>query len=101
MEPNLKVYGIDFSSSPSKKKPIVVARGFIDSKKNSKQKKYLIIEDFIFIYDFFEFEDFLRTPGPWFAGFDLPFSMPFELVEFYNWPKIWNKFIVHKLLNFT
>ena len=90
----MKIFGVDFSSSPNKKKPIIVAKGLIEKKKYLKnEKKFLIIEDFEYLESLLEFELFLKNSGPWFAGFDLPFSMPLELVEFYKWPKIWNKFI--------
>ncbi len=90
----MKIFGVDFSSSPNKKKPIIVAKGFIEKKNYLKtEKKFLIIEDFYYLHSLSEFEFFLKSSGPWFAGFDLPFSMPVELVEFYKWPKIWNEFV--------
>ena len=90
----MKIYGVDFSSSPNKKKPIVVANGFLEKKKYSQtEKKFLIVENFKYLENLFDFEVFLKSSGPWFAGFDLPFSMPVELVESNKWPKIWNEFI--------
>ncbi len=42
-----------------------------------------------------EFEAWLREPGPWLGGFDLPFGLPRELVEQLGWPLAWPALIAH------
>ena len=34
------------------------------------------------------FEEFLSQRGPWVGGFDLPFSMPRDLIEHFDWPSV-------------
>ena len=38
------------------------------------------------------FEEFLSQRGPWVGGFDLPFSMPRDLIEHFDWPSRWDIF---------
>ena len=30
--------------------------------------------------------------GPWVSGFDLPFGMPRDLIEYFDWPSRWDVF---------
>ena len=39
------------------------------------------------------FDAFLRTPGPWIGGFDLPFGQPRPLIEHEGWPCDWPAFV--------
>lgn len=83
----LRVYGIDFSSAPSKKKPITVAVAtLVDAQLELHAVAPLPTLE--------GFEDFLAHQGPWLGGFDLPFSMPRALIEHYGWPAdSWAQFI--------
>ena len=36
---------------------------------------------------------FLQTPGPWVAGFDMPFGLPRELVTTLGWPLDWARVV--------
>jgi len=44
---------------------------------------------------FDDFEKFLARPGPWLAGFDLPFGLPRELVHALGWPLQWDELMRH------
>jgi hypothetical protein len=78
----LILIGCDFSSSPSKRKPIVVALGH--AKAGRVQLQSLQRFDTLA-----SFADWLKQPQTWVGGFDLPFGLPRELVETLNWPRDW------------
>ena len=81
-----RVLGVDFTSAPSRRKPIVIARGeLVDSKLTFVQIDQLV--------DFDEFSAFLAEPGPWIGAFDLPFGLPRELVMTMNWPVQWGELV--------
>ena len=89
----MKVYGIDFSSAPSKKKPIAVAECWLrGSVSESCSYNELSLSNFHSIESLDLFEEFLSQRGPWVGGFDLPFSMPRDLIEYFNWPSRWDIF---------
>ncbi len=74
--------GCDFTSAPSRRKPVVVAQGASDGTRVTLAQ-----------IDTFEtlpaFGDWLARPGSWVGGFDLPFGLPRELVEHLGWPTGW------------
>jgi Protein of unknown function (DUF429) len=83
-----QLVGCDFSSSPSKKKPIVFAIG---SAKNgrvslSKLEQIQTLEGF---------SAWLKQSAAWVGAFDLPFGLPRELVEMLGWPTAWKACIDH------
>ena len=78
----MTLIGCDFSSSPSKRKPIVVALGH--AKAGRVQLQSLLRFDTLA-----SFADWLQQPQVWVGGFDLPFGLPRELVETLGWPKNW------------
>ena len=85
---NWQLHGVDFTSAPSKRKPITVATGqmvgctwHLDQLQN--------------LSSFAEFSIWLRQPGPWLGAFDLPFSLPRELIEKLGWPLNWRTMIDH------
>ena len=80
--------GCDFSSSPSKRKPIVVAVGH--AKAGRVQLQHLCRFDTLS-----SFADWLKQPQPWVGGFDLPFGLPRELVQTLGWPTHWLPCIRH------
>lgn len=76
------VVGADFTSAPSRRKPIVLARGsLVGSRLAIKQIDRLI--------DFAAFDKLLAKPGAWVGAFDLPFGLPRELVTTLGWPVDW------------
>ena len=84
----MRLYGIDFTSSPSRRKTITVASGILDGDRFE-------LRGLAHLPDFDTFERWLRQPGPWLGVFDLPFSLPRELVETLDWPTRWPELIAH------
>ena len=82
------VIGCDFSSSPSLRKPIVIATGVLAGGvcKLSKLEHIPTLD---------EFSDWLVRDASWVGGFDLPFGLPRELVEHLGWPTAYEACIAH------
>ena len=85
-EPGMLVVGVDFTSAPRPRKPITAAVGRRAGRSGSE---VFLLEEVRPLDTFAAFEAFLRTPGPWLGGFDLPFGQPRELVEHEGWPTVW------------
>jgi len=78
----VNLIGCDFSSSPSKRKPIVVAVGHSSAARVQLQS--------LLRFDTLDsFANWLKQPQAWIGGFDLPFGLPRELVEHLGWPTDW------------
>ena len=82
------IFGVDFTSAPSRRKAITVAVG-------SLQGRRLNVVRVDRLTDFPVFENFLQLPGPWVAGFDMPFGLPRELVTTLGWPTDWARLVAH------
>jgi hypothetical protein len=82
------IFGVDFTSAPSRRKAITVAVG-------SLQGSRLTVVRVDRLADFPAFENFLQSPGPWVAGFDMPFGLPRELVTTLSWPTDWARLVPH------
>jgi hypothetical protein len=80
--------GIDFTSRPTKRKPITVAIGHL-------QHGVARLERLDTHADFDSFAGWLQTPGPWLGVFDLPFGLPRELVLALGWPTQWLPLMRH------
>jgi Protein of unknown function (DUF429) len=76
------VLGCDFSSSPTARKPIVVALGQLD-------RGRVRLNELLTFASLSEWGDWLAQPGHWVGGFDLPFGLPRELVTTLGWPQTW------------
>ena len=63
------LWGIDFSSAPTRGKPIVVARGHLAGAVLRLQRLDELTTPAAF-------EALLAEPGPWLAAFDFPFGLP-------------------------
>ncbi len=78
--------GCDFSSSPNKRKPIVVALG-------AMQHGVVKLERLEKLESLDAFQFFLKQPlsseVKCVGGFDLPFGLPREWVEYMQWPLTW------------
>ena len=74
--------GVDFSSSPSRRKPIVMALGELAGMRVRLQSLHT--------FDTLDaLGRWLAAPGHWVGGFDLPFGLPRELVQHLGWPLAW------------
>lgn len=80
--------GVDFTSRPTRRKPITVALGQSDgaSVRLARLERHAAFESFA---------QWLRTPGPWLGAFDFPFGLPRELVEALGWPRQWLPLMRH------
>jgi hypothetical protein len=72
-QPNL-LLGVDFTSAPSRRKPITVARG-------RRAGAVLRLDRIDAVATMAGFEALLAEPGPWFGAFDFPFGLPREFVD--------------------
>jgi hypothetical protein len=78
-----QLLGCDFSSSPSRRKPVVLALGRLDG-------------DLVRLDGLERFERLaafgarLAAPGHWVGGFDLPFGLPRAFVQAQGWPTDWD-----------
>ncbi|NCY03709.1 MAG: DUF429 domain-containing protein [Planctomycetia bacterium] len=91
----LVVLGVDFTSAPSRRKPITVAVGRFAAGRPQGSRPVYRLERVRELDSFPAFDDLLREPGPWLAGFDLPFGQPRPLVEHEGWPTAWPELVAH------
>ena len=82
------VIGVDFSSRPSRRKPIVLARGALHG-------TVLQLAGLQRFDSLGGFATWLQQPAPWVGAFDLPFGLPRELVLQLGWPTDWPASIDH------
>jgi hypothetical protein len=80
--------GIDFSSAPTRRKPITVARGH-------RLGDVLRLQRVDAQPTLAAFATQLAEPGPWLGVFDFPFGLPRELVEALRWPTQWLPLLRH------
>ena len=66
--------GIDFTCSPSARKPITIATGRLN-------RDRLRVEGVASLATLAAFERWLARPGPWLGAFDLPFGLPRAFVD--------------------
>lgn len=83
-----QIVGCDFSSSPSKRKPIIFAIGTALNGRVTLSK----LEQ---IESLDGFGNWLTQNTGWIGAFDLPFGLPRELVEQLGWPTAWQACIEH------
>ena len=84
----MQLAGVDFTSRPTRRKPITVALGAME--RGVLRLARLESHD-----TFAGFSMWLRTPGPWLAACDFPFGLPRELVETLGWPREWLPLMQH------
>lgn len=82
------IVGCDFSSSPTRRKPIVMALGSLSGARVqlARLERLQSLE---------AFSAWLQRPQSWTGGFDFPFGLPRELVEHLGWPLAWRDCIAH------
>ncbi len=84
----MRIFGLDFTSAPSLRKPITCAIGEL-------RESMLLINDTITLPTFNAFETFLQQKGPWIAAFDFPFGQPQKLLANLHWPQTWEGYVQH------
>jgi hypothetical protein len=82
------VVGVDFTSRPTARKPIVIALGRFDG-------QAVRVDELRSLTRFDDFTAWLRAPGQWVGGFDLPFGLPRELITTLGWPTDWLPLMRH------
>jgi hypothetical protein len=80
--------GCDFSSTPTRRKPIVLALG-------REARGRVMLERIEKLETLAGFAAWLVQPAGWVGGFDFPFGLPRELVEHLGWPLEWRSCIEH------
>lgn len=80
--------GCDFTSAPSRRKPVTLAVGLLD-------RGRVLLEGVERLETLDAWRDRLAQPEPWVGGFDLPFGLPRELVESLGWPQDWLACMTH------
>ncbi len=83
----MKIFGINFNSSPTTNKPITVA---VCDFKKSQGLSVLKLECF---YELKEFEKFLKQKGPWFAGVNFPLGLPNQFLSSMKLPNKWSGYV--------
>jgi hypothetical protein len=83
-----RLLGCDFSSSPSRKKVIVIAIG-------AMQDQRVQLSRLERIESLQGFGQWLRQSGHWLGAFDFPFGLPRELVQHLGWPTQWEPCLRH------
>lgn len=74
MTTTLRLLGVDFTSVPSRRKPITVAHGRLVG-------GVLRLDAVQALPDMASFEALLAAPGPWLGAFDFPFGLPRVFVD--------------------
>ena len=83
-----QLVGCDFSSAPSRRKPIVLAFG-------AATKGRVSLARLERIESLDGFDHWLRQPESWLGAFDFPFGLPRELIEHLGWPLRWPELMRH------
>ncbi|MFP4536697.1 MAG: DUF429 domain-containing protein [Dichotomicrobium sp.] len=84
----MDVYGADFTSRPTRGKPITCLHCRLEGGVLRAQT----LETFP---DFDAFEAMLQRPGPWIAGLDFPFGQARKFIETIGWPARWAEYVRH------
>lgn len=82
--------GCDFTSAPSRRKPVTLAVGRSDRGRVVLER----VETFETL-DAWQARLAESSDGGWVGGFDLPFGLPRELVETLGWPTDWRDCMAH------
>ncbi len=80
------IFGLDFTSAPNRRKPIICTRCELHADR-------LSVESCLPLLDFAAFEAFLRLDGPWVAACDFPFGQPLKLIANLGWPQSWEGYL--------
>jgi hypothetical protein len=82
----VRIYGVDFTSAPGKRKPLVAVGATLDhgvlQADSSEEMSSLG-----------ELEQFLSRTGPWACGLDFPFGQPRGIIRALGWPEDWEGYV--------
>lgn len=82
----MRIYGLDFTSAPTKRKPLVLAVCAFDD-------GCLRVEGIEALPDFAAFEALLQRDGAWVAGLDFAFGQPRKLIDNLDFPRDWEGYV--------
>src|SRR5947209_14333932 len=82
----MHIYGLDFTSAPSSRKPVTCAECTFAT-------NMLQLHACRSLPTLVDFETFLRSDGPWLAALDFPFGQPRVLIEHLGWPTTWEGYM--------
>jgi hypothetical protein len=82
----MRIYGLDFTSSPTRRKPITCACCELSN-------AVLTVKCCLTMPSFAGFEAFLHSDGPWLAAFDFPLGQPRKLIANLGWPQDWQGYM--------
>jgi hypothetical protein len=85
MQNSVHIIGVDFTSRPTRVKPITVAVGEL-SDGATGDKPTLTVASVLTCADTVSFTATLESLTPWVGGFDFPFGLPREFVKEQGWP---------------
>ncbi len=88
--PRVTLLGCDFTSAPSRRKPITLAVGQLDRGRVCLSGVELFDQ-----FDTWQAHLGRESTAPWVCGFDLPFGLPRELVTHLGWPTDWRPCMQH------
>lgn len=80
--------GCDFSSSPTRRKPVVLALG-------RREGARVQLTELVRLDTLAAVGRWLAEPRAWVGGFDLPFGLPRELLQTLGWPLQWHASMQH------
>ncbi len=83
-----RVFGIDFTSRPTARKPITCVEARLDG----RGLEFLALHEWT---SFDQFDEFLVSPGPWVAGCDFPFGQARRFIENIGWHSTWAGYVQH------
>jgi hypothetical protein len=86
---NPLLIGVDFSCSPSRRKPVVLAQGTLQS------ADVVRLGPLERLPTLPSFSAWLQQTPSWLGAFDFPFGLPRELVETLGWPGAWAPLMQH------
>lgn len=84
----MKVIGIDFTSCPTRRKPLTCVQSIL-------KKRVLRAHVLTKYHEFDEFESALNASGPWIAGIDFPFGQSRKLITNICWPQTWGGYVAY------
>lgn len=90
----MRVYGLDFTSAPTKRKPLTLAVCELDGQiLQLKERRPLVGTN---SEPFQAMERWLDESGPWIGGIDFPFGQPNTLIHNLQWPSDeWSAYVAH------
>lgn len=84
----MRVFGVDFTSAPSRQKPITCVQCRLDG----GTLRFVEMHRWT---SFDGFTGFLASSGPWIAGLDFPFGQSRRFIETIGWPPSWEDTVRH------